>query len=45
MTALDEPNSWWLLLVGLFGIPFFIIGWVLRCRQRRKAQVARGGTP
>lgn len=30
MTTLDEPNSWRLLLVGLFGIPFFIIGWVLR---------------
>ena len=44
MTTLDEPNSWRLVLIGLFGIPFFIIGWVLRRRQRRKAQVARGDT-
>ena len=44
MTTLDEPNSWRLLLIGLFGIPFFIIGWVLRWRHRRKAQQARGFT-
>ncbi len=44
MTTLDEPNSWRLLLIGLFGIPFFIIGWVLRWRQRSKLRQARGIT-
>ena len=41
MATLDEPNSWRLLLIGLFGIPFFIIGWLLR-RQRNNAQRAQG---
>lgn len=44
MTTLDEPNSWRLLLIGFFGIPFFIIGWLLRRRQRNKAQLAQGFT-
>lgn len=41
VTTLDEPNSWRLLLIGLFGIPFFIIGWLLRRRQRNNAQQAQ----
>ncbi len=43
-TTLDEPNSWRSLLIGLFGIPFFIIGWLLRRRQRNEVQSARGFT-
>ena len=33
-TTLEEPNSWRLLLIGLFGIPFFAVGWWLRRRER-----------
>lgn len=40
MTTLDEPNSWRLLLIGLFGIPFFMTGWLFRRGQRSKAQLA-----
>lgn len=42
MTTLDEPNSWRLLWVGLFGIPFFVIGWLLRRRQRHTRPPAPG---
>jgi hypothetical protein len=45
MTTLDEPNSWRLLLIGLFGIPFFVVGRVVRHRQRNQLPLARGITP
>jgi hypothetical protein len=44
-TTLDEPNSWRLLLVGLVGIPFFMIGWLLRRRHWRNVLAAQRETP
>ena len=40
MTTLDETNSWRLLLIGLFGIPFFMACWLYRRGQRSKALLA-----
>lgn len=42
MTSLDEPNSFRLLLIGLLGIPFFVIGRLLRRRQRHKPPATEG---
>ena len=40
-TSPEAPSRPQLLLIGLVGIPFFAIGWLLRRRQRRRLLQAR----